>query len=257
MATTPRSYRFSLTAAEIERLLLSINTAIQNVSIIYDYTAGGEVGQVSAASAVKDMWLKLNEMVTGEGLKDAINAADDSNVFTDYYKSLLDREGWKFIGSPPDLLARDDIDTTNFTGGEVILLQKNSSGNPEFQYWKRTPVANSDPTFAWASVYERGANDAQISIPVMGTTILKTIPKALFHMVEFRVHVYDNIGGHWQDTDGKVGYLGEDQIYTLYNNVQTKELATIEFSMTDTDMVVSLTSLAPDLKCHLSFIAGY
>ncbi|MGR2462439.1 hypothetical protein ACUX4R_26565, partial [Salmonella enterica] len=152
-----------------------------------DYTAGGTEGQVAAASAVKNMWLKLNEMVTGEGLKDAINAANDSNVFTDYYKSILDRETWKFIGSPADLLARDDIDTSNFEGGEVILLQKNASGNPEFQYWKRTPVAGGDPIFGWESVYEGNSNDSSIDIPVVGTSILKTIPKALFHMVEFRV----------------------------------------------------------------------
>nr|CAK6597873.1 unknown function [Klebsiella phage vB_Ko_K5lambda5] len=252
-----RSYRFSLTAAEIERLLLSIQTAIQNVDIIYDYTAGGTPGQVAAASAVKNMWLKVNEMVTGEGLKDAINNAGDSNVFTDYYKSLLDRDGWKFIGSPADILARDDIDTTNFTGGEVILLQKNDSGNPEFQYWKRTPVAGGDPIFNWAPVYEGGANDANIEIPVVGTSILKSIPKALFHMVEFRVHVYDKTQGHWQDTDGKIGFRGEDLIYSEYNNVQTQQLATIEYSMDSDDMIISLTSLAPNLKCRLSFIAGY
>lgn len=252
-----RSYRFSLTAAEIERLLLSIQSAIQNVDIIYDYTAGGEVGQVAAASAVKNMWLKVNEMVTGEGLKDAINNAGDSNVFTDYYKSLLDRDGWKFIGSPADILARDDIDTSTFTGGEVILLQKNDSGNPEFQYWKRTPVAGGDPVFGWSPVYEGGANDSNIEIPVVGTTILKSIPKALFHMVEFRVHVYDKTLGHWQDTDGKIGFRGEDLLYSEYNNVQTMNLATIEYSMDDEDMIISLTTLEPNLKCRLSFIAGY
>lgn len=252
-----RSYRFSLTAAEIERLLLSIQTAIQKVDIIYDYTAGGTIGQVAAASAVKDMWLKVNEMVTGQGLKDAINSAGDSNVFTDYYKSLLDRDGWKFIGSPPDILARDDIVTTDFTGGEVILLQKNESGNPEFQYWKRTPVAGGDPVFNWTPVYEGNANDANIEIPVVGSSILKSIPKALFHLVEFRVHVYDTTLGHWQDTDGKIGFRGEDLLYSEYNNVQTQQLATIEYSMDDEDMIITLTSLVPNLKCRLSFIAGY
>ncbi|UGO47080.1 hypothetical protein CHUBBYTHOR_142 [Shigella phage ChubbyThor] len=253
----PRAYRFSLTAPQIEQLLLSINDAIKSEDIIYDYAAGGTVGQVAAASAVKNMWLKLNEMVTGQGLKDAINAAEDSNVFTDYYKSLLDREGWKFIGSPADELERGDIDTANFTGGEVILLQKNASGNPEFQYWKRTPVAGGDPTFAWASVYEGNSNDSSIEIPVIGTSVLKDIPKALFHMVEFRVHVYDETLGHWQDTDGKVGYRGEDLFYSTYNHVQTKPLATIDFSQDTDSMTVSVTSLEPNVKCHLSFIAGY
>lgn len=253
----PRAYRFSLTAPQIEQLLLSINDAIKSEDIIYDYAAGGTVGQVAAASAVKNMWLKLNEMVTGQGLKDAINAAEDSNVFTDYYKSLLDREGWKFIGSPADELERGDIDTANFTGGEVILLQKNTSGNPEFQYWKRTPVAGGDPTFAWASVYEGNSNDSSIEIPVVGTSVLKDIPKALFHMIEFRVHVYDETLGHWQDTDGKVGYRGEDLFYSVYNHVQTKPLATIDFSQDTDSMTVSVTSLEPNVKCHLSFVAGY
>ena len=253
----PRAYRFSLTAPEIEQLLLSINDTIKATDIIYDYALGGTVGQVAAASAVKNMWLKLNEMVTGQGLKDAINAAEDSNVFTDYYKSLLDREGWKFIGSPADILARDDIVTTLFTGGEVILLQKNESGSPEFQYWKRTPVAGGDPIFGWASVYEGNSNDAAIEIPVVGTSILKDIPKALFHMVEFRVHVYDKTLGHWQDTDGKVGFRGEDLIYSIYNHVQTKALANITFAQDSDSMTISVTSLEPNVRCHLSFIAGY
>lgn len=252
-----RAYRFSLSAAEIERLLLSINDAINKIDIIYDYTAGGTAGQVAAASAVKDMWLKLNEMVTGEGLKDAINAAGDSNVFTDEYKSILDRETWKFIGSPADLLARDDIDTSLFEGGEVILLQKNAAGNPEFQYWKRTPVAGGDPTYAWVSVYDGNSNDSGITIPVIGTSVLKTIPKALFHMVEFRVHVYDMTLGHWQDTDGKIGFRGEDLLYSVYNGVQTKPLADIVFSQDADNMIISITSLVPNVRCHLSFMAGY
>lgn len=252
-----RAYRFSLTAAQIENLLLSINDAIKTSDIIYDYAAGGTTGQVAAASAVKDMWLKLNQMVTGQGLKDAINNADDSNVFTDYYKSILDRESWKFIGSPADTLARDDIDTTNFTGGEVILLQKNLAGNPEFQYWKRTPVANGDPIFSWEPVYEGSSNDSSIEIPAIGTSIVKQIPKSLFHMIEFRVHVFDKTLGHWQSVDGKLGYRGEDLIYSLYNQVQTKPLATLAFNQDNDNMSVSVTTLEPNIRCHLSFIAGY
>lgn len=252
-----RAYRFSLTAAQIEQLLLSINDVITKTDIVYDYTAGGTAGQVAAASAVKDMWLRLNQMVTGEGLKDAINNAGDSHVFTDYYKSILDRESWKFIGSPADLLARDDINTSNFTGGEVILLQKNAAGNPEFQYWKRTPVAGGDPIFGWSPVYEGSSNDSSINIPAVGTAIVKEIPKTIFHMIEFRVHVFDTTLGHWQSVDGKLGYRGEDLFYSLYNQVQTKPLATIQFAQDADNMSVSITTLEPNIRCHLSFIAGY
>lgn len=252
-----RAYRFSLTAPQIEQMLLSINDAITNNDIVYDYTAGGDTGKVAAASAVRNMWLRLNEMVTGQGLKDAINSSGDSNVFTDYYKSILDRESWKFIGSPADILARDDIVTTNFTGGEVILLQKNASGNPEFQYWKRTPVAGGDPIFSWESVYEGNANDSSIVVPVVGTSVVKAIPKSLFHMIEFRLHIYETTLGHWQSVDGKLGYRGEDLFYSLYNQVQTKPLATINFAQDTEEMTVSITTLEPNIKCHLSFIAGY
>lgn len=252
-----RSYRFSLTAAEIELALLSIADAIKKNDIIYDYAEGGTEGQVAAASAVKNMWLKVNQMVTGEGLKDAINNAEDSNVFTDYYKSILDRETWKFIGSPADILARDDIDTSKFEGGEVILLQKNAAGNPEFQYWKRTPVANGDPTFAWEPVYEGNSNNSSVEIPVVGTSVIKTIPKAIFHMVEFRVHLHEKTLGHWQDTDGKIGHRGEDLFYTTYNQVQSKSLATISFSQDSDNMIISVTTTEPNIKCSLSFIAGY
>lgn len=257
MASNP-SYRFSMTAAEIERLLLSISEKISPENIVYDYTAGGEEGFVAAASAVKNMWLRLNEMVTGEGLKAAINAADDSNVFTDHYKSILDRESFMFIGSPADILARDDIDTTNFKGGEVILLQKNSAGNPEFQYWKRTPgQGGADPTFDWESVDAGGANDSNITIPAVGTQLLKAIPKNLFHMVEFRIHAYDTDAGHWQSIDGKLGYRGEDLLVSEYNGVMSKKLIEISYSQTSTTMDINITTLQKDIKCWLSIITGY
>lgn len=252
-----KSYRFSLSAPEIERLLLSINERLSDEDIVYEYALGGEEGKVAAASAVKAMWLKINEMVTGEGLKDAINAAEDSNVFTDHYKGILDRESWKFIGSPADRIARDDIDTSRFVGGEVILLQKNDAGNPEFQYWKRTPVAGGEAQFGWDSVYAGTSNDASLEAPTAGTKILKVIPKALFHMVEFRVHAYDKVLGHWQDVDGKVGHRGEDLVYSLYNEIQTKRLIEYGFSQNADNITISITTLQDSMKCNLSFISGY
>lgn len=257
MSTNPQ-YRLSMTAAEIERLLLSISEKTSPEDIVYDYAEGGATGKVAAASAVKNMWLKLNEMVTGEGLKAAINAAEDSNVFTDKYKSILDRESFKFIGSPADLLARDDIDTTNFDGGEVILLQKNASGNPEFQYWKRTPGNNgAAPTFEWEAIGSSGSNDASISVPAVGTQLLKSIPKVLFHMVEFRIHAYDTDTGHWQSIDGKLGYRGDDLLVSEYNGVKSKDLITIAYNQSSSTMDISITTLQKDIKCYLSIITGY
>lgn len=255
---TEKQYRLSLTAAKIEELLLSIQDKISPDDIVYEYTAGGEKGKIAAASAVKNMWLKLNEMVTGDGLKAAINAAEDSNVFTDNYKSILDRESFKFVGSPADILARDDINTQAFTGGEVILLQKNVAGNPEFQYWKRTPGTNgANPTFEWASVDAGGANDANITIPAVGTQLLKSIPKSLFHMVEFRIHSYEANNGHWQSVDGKLGYRGDDLVISEYNGVKTKDLVQIGYSQTATNMDINIKTLVPDVKCWLSIITGY
>lgn len=253
----PDSYRFSLTAAQIEKLLLSIGDKLDKTSIEYDYTKGGGLGVVSAASAVKDMWLRLNEMVTGEGLKQAINDAEDSNVFTDYYKSLLDRDTWKFVGSPADYLERDDIDTSQFTGGEVILVQSNRSGNPEFQYWKRTPVPGGDPVFGWAVVDSRGGQDVDVEFPVVGTGLLKKIPKSLFHMVEIRIHAYRAATGDWQDVDGKLGYRGDNVYFSLGNEIQLNRLVEYSFDHNDTDMLINITTLAPDIKCYLSVITGY
>jgi len=252
-----KQYRFSFTAAEIEKALLSISEKYGPSDVIGDYTAGG-TGKVVSADAIKAMWLKLNEMVTGEGLKKAINDADDSNVFNDHYKSILDRDSFMFIGSPADSLARDDIDTTNFEGGEVILLQRNAAGNPEFQYWKRTPsTTGGNPTFSWASVDASGANDTDITIPAVGTQLLKSIPKSLFHMIEFRIHAYESDTGHWQTLDGKLGYRGNDLIISTYNAVKTKDIITINYSQTSSQMNINITTLQKDVKCWLSVIAGY
>uniref|UniRef100_A0AAU8L019 Uncharacterized protein n=1 Tax=Serratia phage Kevin TaxID=3161161 RepID=A0AAU8L019_9CAUD len=253
----PDSYRFSLTAAQIEKLLLSIGEKLGPTDIEYDYTKGGAAGVVSAASAVRNMWLKLNEMVTGEGLKDAINNAGDSHVLTDYYKSLLDRDTWKFVGSPADYLARDDIDTSQFTGGEVILVQSNRSGNPEFQFWKRTAVPGGDPVYGWAVIDNRGGQDVDVTFPIIGTNLLKKIPKSMFHMVEIRIHAYRPITGDWQSVDGKLGYKGDNVYFSLTNEVETARLVEYSFDQNTTDMLVNITTLAPDIKCYLSVIAGY
>lgn len=251
------AYRLSLSAADIEKLLLSIDEKLTATNVIHDYTLGGGAKDIAAAEAVKQMWLKLNTMVVGEGLKDAINDADDSHVFSDYYKSVLDRESWKFIGSPADILERDDIDTSGFIGGEVVLLQKNLAGNPEFQYWKRTPVAGEDPIFAWESVYAGSSNDAEIEFPIQGTKLLKNVPKTLFHMIEFRIHAYDKPLGHWQSVDGKLGFRGDDLIISIYNEVETKRLVEYSFTQDADNMVINIVTLQPDMRCNLSMIAGY
>lgn len=253
--STP-AYRMSMTAADIERLLLSISDKLTVANIIHDYTAGGGDKDIIAAEAVKNMWLKLNEMVTGQGLVDAINAAPNSNSFTDAYKARLDQDSYKFIGSPNDTLERDDIDTTNFTGGELILLQKNASGNPEMQYWKRTAHIDSEPTYAWASISSSGSEDANITFPTAGTQLLKRIPKSLFHMVEFRIHgIVTN--GNWQSVDGKVGYVGNDLYYTLSDELKTLNVLGYNFTMDDDYFYINITTVQANTKCYLGIIRGY
>lgn len=251
------AYRFSLTAKEIEEILLSVVGKISTDKIVYDYTEGGDVGYVSAASAVRQLWLDVNKMVTGEGLKENINNAGDSNVFTDHYKSILDRENWMFIGSPWDIIVRDDIDTTDFKGGELILLQHNSSGNPEFQYWKKITLENGQVIFRWESIDQSSSNNEQQVIEKAGEVILKKIPKNIFHMVEFRLHGYQEFSGNWHSIDGKLGYKESDLYSAMYNEAKTAELFSYSFDQDEQYMYVKVKTKFDNTKCFISFISGF
>lgn len=253
------AYRLSLTAADIENLLLSIPFKMGTADIVYDYKEGGGKGKIAAASAVKDMWLQLNTMVTGEGLKAAINSAGDSNVFTDYHKSALERRSWFFVGSPFDIVARGDINTTSFEGGEVILLQHNESGLPEFQYWKRNTLDEKDGqyTFEWAPVYPSTSQDVDVVFPDVGTNLLKNIPKTLFHMVEFRIHAYHPLSGNWQSVDGKLGYKETKLLVSLYNELETDRIIEYSFDQDQDSMKINITTLLENTKCWVSIISGH
>lgn len=257
MSTSP--YRLSLTAAQLEELLLSIGDklSVNNIQYTYNYTGPDDPLKVAAASAVRNMWIRLNEMVTGEGLKAAINAADDSNVFTDADKEKLSRDFFKFVGSPADSLARDEINTSSFEGGEVILLQKNSAGNPEFQYWKKTVYVDPDtpPTFAWTTV--TGSQDNDVTFPIVGTSLVKKIPKTLFHMVEFRLHAYTPSDGHWQSVSGKVGWQGADLYFSLSDEAKTADIIQYNFSIDTNNVNINAVTLVPNVKVYCSIIRGY
>lgn len=127
-------YKFSITASEMERLILSIKEKIDKNVINNDVTTGGENKLVSA-EALKTKFEDINTKTTGEGLKDAINSAEDSNVFTDAHKERLESGNYKFVGAPSTIAERDLINTDAFIGGETILLMRNQYNRPIIQFW--------------------------------------------------------------------------------------------------------------------------
>lgn len=131
-ATT--KYRSLFTGSQIDEILQSVRDKIDKSSITSDYT-GGEEDKVVSAAAMKGLSDAFDKTFTAQGIRDLLGQAENSNVFTDEDKKKVNSINTQFKGTVIDIPSRDAIDTTQYTGGEVILVLKNAASVSEWQYW--------------------------------------------------------------------------------------------------------------------------
>lgn len=245
----PKVYRSTYTAAEIEKILMSVGNKFDKTSIITDLQEGG-LENVVAAETLKTIINKIIEDTTGEGLKDAINAADDCNVFTDSLKTSLENMSLRFIGTKANITERDNIDTANFIGGEVILLLKNESDQIVFQYW-------DNATTSWLDVYQ--AESRTITVVNAGSSVLKQFPKTKWKMLEASIIAKGpGTDGDFHMTTARIGWKGDDIMLTTYGDLYNTQLFTIDAMAASGDNIaLTATTLTSNVSIHVEVVNVY
>ncbi|AWY10165.1 hypothetical protein [Vibrio phage VP-1] len=245
--STTAPYQFSLSGTEIEKLLKSITEKLDKSAI--DTTMEGT--SVPSTPTVKAALNEVLKTVTGVDLRKAIQDAPDCNVFTDNYKTLLERGGFLFVGAPADIPKRNAISTTTFQGGETILLQSNEFGVPTVQYWNGTSKKWDDVDEAKAHSFEKTFN---------GTSKQELIklPKTKFSIYTFKVMAKTNTNIHMMDLHVGLNYSGNTAWMTGTNDFYgSGKLFTPTVDYDGTNMTLSLTPKASTINVRCEVIAAY
>lgn len=176
-ATT--KYRSLFSGKQIDEILQSVRDKIDKSSITDDY-AGGEVDKVVSAAAVKGLSDAFDRTFTADGIRALVEEAENSNVYTDSDKRKVNGINTQFKGTVVDIPSRDAIDTAVYTGGEVILVLRNTADVSEFQYWDGVGEK-------WEPVTSGGGEKERVSLPA-GTTVIASYEMGSISGAKYLVH---------------------------------------------------------------------
>lgn len=178
-------YRSMFTGRQIDDILKSVRDKIDKSSITQDYEEGG-TEMVVSAEAVKNLSDAFNNTFTPSGVKDLLEQAEDSNIFTDSDKRKVNGINTQFKGTVPDIATRDAIDTQFYTGGEVLLILRNNADVSEFQYWDIL-------TETWNPVTSGGGERDRATIPA-GAAVIASFDINDVSGVKYVVHGKSPLG---------------------------------------------------------------
>lgn len=245
----PKVYRSTFTAAEIEKILKSVGLKINADSIVTDIDTGGAANVISAETLKTTINKIINE-TTGDGLKTAINAATDSNVFTDTHKTSLENMSLRFIGTKANITERNNVATTSFIGGEVILLLKNESEQAVFQYWDNAATA-------WKDVYR--AENREITVANAGDSVLKQFPKTKFKGIEASIIAKGpGSDSDFHMTTVRCAWKGADIYLTSYGDLFNAELFSIEADVATGDAIaLKATTLSDNISIRVEITNAF
>ncbi len=248
MSDKPKGYKLPYSAAELQRLVELIQQKLDQSAIITSHE-GASDENILSAEYVNDRFGSLENSLTGTGLRDAINALDNSNIFTDAHLQAVESTSLRFIGTFATITARNNIDTTDFAGGEVILLLSNESGNVGFQYYD---LANTN----WISTDKLSIN-SEVNVPAVGASVLKTFPQADFKLMDLTVLAKSGSGFHRSVVS--IGWHGADVYITSTGdlfNVEHFEVDAAIITATNT-VEISVTTLIADTDIQAEITAAY
>lgn len=176
---TKKIYHSTLTPQEVEKTLREVSGKLSRSSVIQEWNSGSEE-QVISAKILSQILTTLEKRSKGEGLKEQINNAVDSNVLTDDLKKRLESVTLNYIGVIQDVTERDKLNSASFTGGETIILLSNRFGNVSTQFFDKASET-------WTDLDPLSANEETIDIPTAKTRSIRSIDISKFKNIEFSV----------------------------------------------------------------------
>lgn len=211
-------YKSRFTGSEIENLLVRAQSALSSNSVTDSYTEG-LADTIFSGVGAKNLYNLLLDKTSGETLKNAIEAIPDVAIFTEANKTKLNKISDKFVGGVNDIATRNAIDTSSYTGNEVIFVKSDSFGNPMFFYW--------DPiNLVWVKAIDDGvSNESSYPGLSIGTHTLKTFAAGSTTCLKFIAHCRNGSNVHSAEVLINTNY--SNVYYTTYADIKSNPLQPI------------------------------
>lgn len=211
-------FKSRFTGTEIENLLVRAQSSLSSNSVTDSYKEGLPDTIFSGAGA-KNLYNELLDKTSGETLKNAIESIPGVAIFTEDNKTKLNKVSDKFVGGVNDIATRNSIDTSLFTGNEIIFVRSDSFGNPMFFYWDNINLK-------WEEAIDDGISN-ELSFPGLsiGTHSLKTFAAGSTTCLKFIVHSRNGSNVHSAEVLINTNY--SNVYYTTYADIKSNPLQPI------------------------------
>lgn len=138
---TPQKYKSIYTGAQIDKLLASVPSKLDQTLIVNDLTTGGAT-KIASAETVKVLGASIEQFKNPNYFKSLLLSIPDSNLYTNAEKAKLASLSPLFVGSFLDAATRlSALVTTNYTGREISFLVNDGQGLNEWSRWDTTQNA--------------------------------------------------------------------------------------------------------------------
>lgn len=244
-----RIARSSVTLEELEKFLKLLPTVLTTEQILQSWQEGAE-DQVISAKALSEVLKVLNQRSEGTGLVTQIQDAPDCNVLTDELKDKLDNFSLRFVGVLADVLQRDNIDVSNYIGGETIILLRNEYGNASIQYYDK-------PLTSWRDLYPVQAGERTVEVETPQNALVRTFVKANYRMI--RVNVLAKTSDKVQSTVATISYTTGSSVANIgieHEHIPQGRLFTLRASAADPTIEVRAETSASNTSVRVIFLGG-
>lgn len=243
-AETPKRYRMSLSAQEVEQLLRQVGDKLNASAITQDRKSYQE-DEVLSAKVANETLDELNSRTSGEGVKTMLENAPGVNNLTDELVNKINSLDLVFIGSFIQS-TRDALVTEDFKGGEVILLLDQTDGSGMIQHWDATAKV-----WKTASILEDHRSDA--TLISAGVQIIQSFDKEAFRTATFTISARTTIGV--QVEQYTIGWDNGTNVWCTNNSALTSGDTIfnpkIDVSAGGTSIDVTVTTLSGNARVQI------
>lgn len=250
-------YRSMYSGQQIDHLLSSISTKIDVSAIANDLNGG--VNRVASAEQVKLLAANLSNSLDPAYLKSIILTIPDFNIYDNNSKLKLDSLNDNFKGVYDTVSDRNMIDTTLYTGKELVFVKDNGASPSQqlLSFWK---VLSTDPdTGLSTGVWQ----EAELTKPIISITTTGSSPlyPVSFDVADIKVvrgTIYASKSSNFQVEEFLISTNGVDSYYTGYNfQGNSTSLFTAAVSRLSTTCRLSLTGLTSGTSISIQIISEF
>ncbi|AUR97733.1 hypothetical protein NVP1244A_031 [Vibrio phage 1.244.A._10N.261.54.C3] len=242
-----KKFRSALTGAEMEKLLRSIPDKMNNDAITQD-TESTDTSSVLSAAVANALFKKLVGRTEGTGVKEMLDKAPNVHALTDDILNKIESLKLVFIGSM-GATERDALDTTEFKGGEVLLLLNSENTSGHIQHWDRTA-----DTWVTANTLE-GLYNAITSVS-SGESVIQTFNKEQYRTATFTVSA--RAAGFFHVSHFTLGWENLDTFISEYGSVMNGDpLFTLETEVASNGVHVKVTTIKNNSRAQIEVQSVY